>query len=145
MNHFFGVITDEKIVTILEKAINNQKMSISEKIKINNFISDYCPDKYKSISLRDEIFRQLNYTKFTSYFGSPIDKKVGFNYYGITIIPWASLDIVYESFSNLTKDEIFRLKEININEKEYYNIILPIMNLIKNAQKNKLYVIHFGI
>lgn len=145
MNHFFGVITDENIINILKNATNNQKMSVFEKIKLNFLISDYCPAKFNCISLKDEVFRQLNYTKFTSYFGNTIDKKEGFNYYGITIIPWSSLEIVYDSFSNLTKEEILRLKEINVNELEYYNMVSPILNLIKNAQKNKLYVIHFGI
>ena len=46
MKHYFGVIIDEKIIDILNKVYNNQKINIYEKIRLNILMSDYNPKKY---------------------------------------------------------------------------------------------------
>lgn len=145
MKHYFGVIVNEKIIDILNKVYNNQKINIYEKIRLNILMSDYNPKKYNSIDLSDEVFRVLNYTKFISLFGKPVKKQEGFNYYGVTIIPYSSLKIIYESFLNLSKEEMDRFRKINMAINEYNDLIQPIVNLLKKAYEDKQYIIHFGI
>lgn len=55
------------------------------------------------------------------------------------------MKIIYESFLNLSKEEMDRLREINMAKNEYNDLIQPIVNLLKKAYEDKQYIIHFGI
>ena len=139
--HYFYIINDFQISKIIEK-MGDKHLSFREKIILNNFIFK---NSSQGLKISDDIFRRLNHVEFRSFFYNSEFENKGFNYYGITIIPFSSLNKVKDSFLNLTKEEYTRLEDIYISKQEYEVIVKDLIDLFNKAIQNKLPIIHYGI
>ena len=111
--HEFGILDE----------LNNQKEDI-----------DYEPQKYKCVSVDDDIINSLNphLSIMKTYFHSFNRPEHGLAYWGITIIPPESLTLFYDV---VTSSEYFK-KSIELNE---------LASKIRQAKEEKKFMIHYGI
>lgn len=144
MYHTFTIINDNKINGIIEKLDKNKKINIIERIKIKRWCLSQLSTKEET-KINHDIFILLNQDLFTSYSGSFKQKSKGYNCYGYTIIPHSSIEEVISGFTNLTKEEMERLKSINITKKEYEEITKPLIELLSKAKVENKSVLHLGI
>ncbi|RRN67764.1 short-chain dehydrogenase [Peribacillus simplex] len=94
----------------------------------------YEPQKYKCISVDDEIINHLNehLSIMRTYFHSLERPEFGLNYWGITIIPPDSLSMFYDLITSSTMYK----KSAELNE---------LASKIFHAKEENKYMIHFGI
>ncbi len=145
MNHYFAIIDDKKILKIINNLQFDKKLTIQDKIYLKKTFFEYNYKMFNTFPLDDEIFRKLNYVEFECFTNNKFFRSNTFNYYGITLIPFYSLEIVKKSFLNITIEEECRLNDINITIDEYRKIIKDIVNLFDSALIEKKAVVHFGI
>lgn len=145
MNHYFYIINEKKIIDIINSFDNFQNVSVYNIIILKKYLSDLKNISFSNAFLEDAVFRQLNYIKFKSFTGGKFTEGIGYNYYGITIIPVSSLKVVRDSFINISSDEEYRLKDMNISKKQYNILIKNIITLFTQAIYEKKPIIHFGI
>ncbi|MGG1675741.1 short-chain dehydrogenase [Neobacillus sp. NRS-1170] len=94
----------------------------------------YEPQKYKCISVDDEIINHLNehLSIMRTYFHSLEHPEFGLAYWGITIIPPGSLSMFYNVITSSTMYK----KSAELNELAF--------KIFQAKEENK-YMIHFGI
>jgi hypothetical protein len=94
----------------------------------------YEPQKYKCISVDDEIINYLNehLSIMRTYFHSLERPEFGLAYWGITIIPPDSLSMFYDVITSSTMYK----KSAELNE---------LASKIFQAKEENKYMIHFGI
>lgn len=144
MNHSFLIINDNKIIKLIEKLENNQKINILERIKIKRWCLFQLSNKEET-KIKHDIFILLNPSTFNSYCGSLKKLSKGYNCYGYTIIPNSSIEIAINEFKSISNEELNRLKDINIDKEEYESIIKPIIELLSKAKVENKSVLHLGI
>ncbi|MGG0788639.1 short-chain dehydrogenase [Peribacillus simplex] len=94
----------------------------------------YEPQKYKCISVDEEIINHLNehLSIMRTYFHSLERTEIGLAYWGITIIPPDSLSMFYDVITSSTMYK----KSAELNE---------LASKIFQAKEENKYMIHFGI
>lgn len=96
----------------------------------NERFDEYQPDKYNCISIDDELIESIfiDLQSIDCYWHTLENKENGLNYYGITLIPPVSMDILIDILSSKNNLE--------------YNALINLANIAKQSNK---YIIHFGI
>lgn len=144
MKHSFLIINDNKINKLIEKLEKNQKLNFIRRLTLQKWCIKQLSVK-DSISINHEIFMLLNPSTFISYCGNFKKQSNGYNCYGYTIIPNSSIDIAIKEFKNISKEELGRLKEVNVDKEEYEKITKPLIELLSKAKVENQSVLHLGI
>lgn len=87
----------------------------------------------------------MDYAEFECFTNNKSFESNTFNYYGITLIPFYSLEIVKNSFLNITIEEECRMNDVNITKDRYLDIIKDLIELFDVALKDKKAIVHLGI
>lgn len=144
MNHSFLIINDNKINKLIEKLDKNKKINLIERIKIKRWCLSQLSNN-DTLKINHDIFMLLNPSTFISYCGNLKKQSNGYNCYGYTIIPNSNIDIAVKEFKNISKEELGRLKDINVDKEKYERIIEPIIELFSKAKEEKNAVLHLGV
>lgn len=103
---------------------------VQKEISIKERFDSYEPDKYNCIAIDDDFIEPImrDLQNMNCYWHTLQRKEKGLAYYGITLIPPESMDVLISILSSY-------------NNKEYDALI----DLAKQAKECGKYIIHYGI
>jgi len=112
----------------------NHEFGIIENLEKDKKYNSYDPEKYKCISVDDELILRLmeSLTTIKTYYHSMNRPEFGLAYHGITLIPPESLPQ-------------FRENILSCEKKHRSEQLLALLNVITHAIERRKYLIHFGI
>lgn len=90
----------------------------------------YEPQKYNCITVHDDFIEpcMIDLQGLDCYWHTLQRPEKGLAYYGITLIPPQSMDVLIRIFTSRNRKEL-----------------IPLITLINKAKENRKYIIHFGI
>ena len=113
----------------------NAEFGIIENFDKNKeYGEEYAPQKYNCIAIDDDIINNWwpKLISMKSYFHNFSRPGTALARYGITLIPPESLDLFYDVVANDT-------------EEAFIDQIYPLLKLIKKAEAENKFVIHYGV
>lgn len=102
--------------------------------KEKDYGEEYMPEKYKCVSIDDDILNNWweRLVTMKSYFHCYSRPETALARYGITLIPPESLDLFYDIVAEDTKEK-------------YKEQVSSVLEVIRRAKNENKFVIHYGV